>query len=102
MQRCWDRTKWRDKKEINRVLRLREKDLAQKHMSFTNVSSMFQESGAIYAIYHFTSGRWYVGQTVSTIDKRAQGHWWGRFRDSDAFHQALGLEESPFCFIALP
>ena len=63
---------------------------------------MFNDTGAIYGIYHLTTGRWYVGQTVSTIHKRAQEHWWSRLREGDAFHQALALDDNPFSIVALP
>ena len=43
-----------------------------------------------------------MGQTVSTVHKRAQGHWWARFKEDDAFHQALALDANPFAFVALP
>jgi hypothetical protein len=102
MQRCWDRTQWRDKKEINRILRLRAQEPANRDVDWRSSSRLFNDTGAIYAIYHFTQGRWYVGQTISAIHKRAQDHWWSRFRDDDAFHQALGLEDTPFSYIALP
>ena len=63
---------------------------------------MLEVTGAIYGIYHLTSRRWYVGQTIGTIHKRAQGHWWSRFRESDAFHDALAVDPNPFSFIPFP
>ena len=101
MQRSWDRRSWR-KKEIARMLDMRAREPSNSQVDWNHGSRMFDWTGAIYAIYHFTSGRWYVGQTISTIHKRAQGHWWSRYRDDDAFHQALGLEEKPFSYLAFP
>ena len=102
MVRSWDRSHWRNKREINRLLHLRSQEPANQGICWNHCSDMFNSKGAIYAIYHFTSGRWYVGQTIDAIYKRAQGHWWARFQASDAFHQALGLDLTPFSFIALP
>jgi hypothetical protein len=101
MQRSWDRRSWR-KKELSRLLDMRAREPTNSHVDWNNDSRMFDWKGAIYAIYHFTSGRWYVGQTISTIHKRAQEHWWSRYREGDAFHQALGLDEKPFAYLALP
>ena len=102
MQQCWDRVHWQRKKDINRVLRLRAADPNNQGQDWAACSSTFHDTGAVYAIYHFTSGRWYVGQTVGTVHKRAQEHWQSRKRCTDAFHQALALDDSPFCFIAFP
>ena len=96
MQQCWDRIQWRKKKEINRVLRLRAAQPNNANEDWPSCSSCFEDSGVIYGVYHFTSGRWYVGQTVSTIHKRAQEHWHSRNRLEDAFHQALARDDSPF------
>ena len=43
-----------------------------------------------------------MGQTLSTISKRAPGHHWVRFQEEDAFHLTLGLNVKPFSFVALP
>ena len=76
MKRCWARKEWREKKELNRVLRLRSQELANRDVNWDQCDKLFDTAGAVYGIYHFTSGRWYVGQTVNAIHKRAQGHWW--------------------------
>ena len=65
------------------MLKLLAKEPANQGIDWQHCDGVFDTPGAIYAIYHFTSGRWYVGQTVSTIHKRAQGHWWARFREDD-------------------
>ena len=95
MSRCWDRGSWRQKNEINRVLQLRAKEPANKQIYWRQISQRFNDCGVIYGIYHFTSGRWYVGQTINEVYRRAQSHWWARFRDLDLFHEALSLEEDP-------
>ncbi len=102
MRRCWVRKEWANKKEISRALRLRSQEMSNADIDWDHCDDRFDETGAIYGIYHFTAGRWYVGQTINTIYKRAQEHWWSRYREDDAFHQALGLEFNPFAFIALP
>ena len=58
--------------------------------------------GVIYGIYHFTTRRWYVGQTINTVHLRAQGHWWARAREPDLFHETLALDTSPFSFVPIP
>ena len=102
MRRSWDRQQWRQKKELNRGIKIRAQEPSNASYDFVNVSRDFDSSGAIYGLYHFTTGRWYIGQTVNPIHKRVQQHWWSRFRDQDLFHEALALEETPFCFIAIP
>jgi hypothetical protein len=102
LRRSWDRTEWRNKKDINRMVDLRNRDPANRGIDWSQCSEHFNAKGAIYAIYHFTSGRWYVGQTVNEIHKRAQAHWWSRTREDDLFHQAMLADESPFSFVALP
>ena len=84
------------------MLQLLAKEPANEQIDWRHISQHFNDCGAIYGIYHFTSGRWYVGQTINEVYRRAQGHWWARFRDLDLFHEALSLEEDPFSFIALP
>ena len=86
MKRCWTRKEWQDKKEVNRILRLRAQEPANKDIDWDHCDDLFDVPGAVYAIYHFTSGRWYVGQTVNAVHKRAQGQWLARLREDDAFH----------------
>ena len=91
MRRCWDRTRWKNKKAINTALRLREQEPNNRGIDWSNCATAFEDKGAIYGIYHFTAGKWYVGQTVGTIAQRAMGHWWSRLTANDAFHQAMAL-----------
>ena len=98
---CWDRTRWY-KKDVNRVLDLRFYDSANRGVDWAHCSAWWESSGFVYGIYHFATGRWYVGQTVRTIHQRAYDHWTSRFRNADLFHQSLALDADPFEFIALP
>jgi len=34
-----------------------------------------ERHGMIYGAYHLPTGRWYVGQTVTTVQERARQHW---------------------------
>ena len=81
---------------------LRDRHTRHQDVDWGHSSDLFETEGVIYGIYHFTSGRWYVGQTINTVWSRAQNHWWSRVRESDAFHQALALDVNPFSFIAFP
>ena len=53
---------WR-KKEVQRAIFLRDSDPANQGIDFTRVEELWDRCGVIYGLYHFTSGRWYVGQT---------------------------------------
>ena len=57
MRRCWIRPHWERKKEINRMLLLRSQEASNKDVDWLHCDNMFHTTGAIYAIYHFTSGR---------------------------------------------
>ena len=72
MQSCWSRN-W-EKRCINRVLKKRDVDSCNKGSTFQ--SNTFGRAGAIYALFHFPTGRWYVGQTIHPVHVRAQQHWW--------------------------
>ena len=98
---CWDRKKW-FKKDVNRVLDLRAHDPSNAGVDWSHCSDRWDSTGWIYAVYHFATGRWYVGQTIRTIHQRAYDHWTARFREADLFHQALALDKDPFGFIAFP
>jgi hypothetical protein len=101
MKRIWDRQDWR-KKDINRVLRLRANDPATRDLDWQHASQWWDVKGAIYGLFHFTSGRWYVGQTKNEIFERGRSHWWSRFREEDLFHEALSLDPDPYHFIIIP
>ena len=68
MQVCWSRN-WK-KRCINRVLKKRDMESCNKGSNFT--ANTFGRSGAIYALFHFPTGRWYVGQTIHPVHVRAQ------------------------------
>ena len=97
LRRCWDRTRWHHKKELDRVIRLRGSPSDWRHSSLD-----FDRCGAIYAIYHCPSGRLYVGSTINEIWERARHHWWSRFREDDLFHDALSGDVDPFSSIVIP
>ena len=61
-----------------------------------------ERHGMIYGVYHFPTGKWYVGQTVNTIQARAKQHWWSRRRAEDFFHLALADDPDPMTWVAFP
>ena len=69
---------------------------------FSHASDLFRTRGWIYAIYHFTTGKVYVGQTVNEVWERGQKHWFERHRKQDLFHDALATDDTPFHFVILP
>jgi hypothetical protein len=56
----------------------------------------------LYAAFHFSTGRWYVGQTINTITERARQHWWSRRDATDYLHLALADDPDPMCWLPLP
>ena len=58
--------------------------------------------GMIYAAYHFPTGRWYVGQTINTVQTRARQHWWARRSAKDLLHLALAEDADPMMWAAFP
>ena len=93
--------KWR-KIDIRKALKLRDEDPANSRTDFKETKKLWDLQGLIYGIYHFATGRWYVGQTVNTYGERAQKHWYARKSADDLFHSALANELSPFSFVAFP
>ena len=53
-------------------------------------------------MYHFATGRWYCGQTITRIWERGQGHWYDRLCQGDALHEVLAMEDNPFSFTMVP
>ena len=100
-KRAWDRQSWR-KAGIQRLLRLRSAAPCNASFDFSHVSDLFRTRGWIYAIYHFTTGKVYVGQTVNEVWERGQKHWFERHRKQDLFHDALATDDTPFHFVILP
>ena len=86
---------WR-KKEVQRAIFLRDSDPANQGIDFTRVEELWDRCRVIYGLYHFTSGRWYVGQTKKRAWARFQEHWYSR-KLRDLLHEALALEQDPFC-----
>ena len=97
MRQCWSRSRW-DKKEISKMLSLRAREPANRNADWRKAGELLNDTGAIYAIYHFTSGRWYAGQTIATIWKRAQGHWPWDVADAQA--SELGAKVGRLDFVS--
>jgi len=91
---------WR-KPAIRKVFMLRESDPANANVNFKETKKLWDTNGVIYGVFHFASGRWYVGQTVNKYGERAQKHWYERRSASDLFHTALD-EFTPFFFAIFP
>ena len=112
-QEDWTWNAWRDyifdaasrkwnKPSIKRVLKLRDQYPANRKMDFTKTSELWTKRGWIYGLFHFASGRWYVGQTSREYWVRAEEHWHSRKRLTDVLHNALANEISPFSFVVFP
>ena len=100
IQSCWSRV-WR-KRYLQRLVTKRNTCPGAEPVDFTKTEEIASMRGWIYAIYQFSTGRVYVGQTIGTLLYRAQQHWWERTRVHDLFHQALATEQNPFSFVILP
>ena len=100
---CWGRVakSWR-KKQLRRVLNLRDADPCNTSMNWTRVEGLWSLQGWIYGLYHLASGRWYVGQTIRQIWVRGREHWNQRKTCHDMLHQALSNELTPFAFVIIP
>ena len=101
LQRVWDRQHWR-KKAVQKLLQRRAAAHSNQGVSWENASQHFNDVGWIYVVFHTTSGRYYVGQTVNTIWERLQKHWWSQKEKEDLFHLALRDDNNPYCLIGLP
>ena len=100
MVRCWSR-RWRHK-ALKKVIALRQQEDANADVDWTAVPTLWDTPGWIYALYHFPSGRLYVGQTTRKVWLRTREHWWSRARSKDLLHEALANDQSPFAYIVLP
>ena len=58
-----------------------------------------QHHGMIYAAFHCPTGKFYVGQTINTIQARARDHWYARRKATDYFHLALADDLDPMCLV---
>ena len=92
---------WR-KPAIRKAFKLREVDPANTHVDFKQTQKLWSTTGLIYGIYHFATGRWYIGQTVNSYWERAQKHWYERKSATDHVHNALANELTPFSFVIFP
>jgi hypothetical protein len=95
LKQAWDRKAWR-KAGVRRILHKRHFAPCNSTADFSRPSDQFRTKGWIYAIYHFTSGKVYVGQTFNMVWERGQKHWQERHRLPDLFHVALARDDSPF------
>jgi len=87
---------------IRRGLQLRDQDPVNKGVNFKDTPATWNRSGLIYGLFHFASGRWYVGQTIRRMETRAKEHWHQRKTLNDLLHFALANEASPFSFAVFP
>ena len=89
---------WR-KPQIRKALRMRDMDPCNANADFANVSSFWDKAGWIYALFHFPTGRWYVGQTIRRLYIRSQSQ---RKTSTDVLHMALRNDPNPFSFVVFP
>ena len=101
MQLSWGRPKWHNK-SLRRLVHLRASDEANRSVAWLDTAALWDTPGWIYALFHFPTGRLYVGQTSRKIWSRTREHWWSRGRCTDALHEALANDVNPFAFIMLP
>ena len=87
---------------IRRGLRLRDQDPVNQGVNLSDVDAVWKKAGCIYGLFHFASGRWYVGQTIRRYWFTAQEHWHQRKTLKDLLHTALANEASPFSFVVFP
>ena len=100
MRRCWHRpcNEWRTA-TVHNVLQKRDEDPANAQ---ADPHWELKETCFIYVMFHFPTGRLYVGHTTRTVLQRSKEHWWDRNRLKDMLHQALANDTDPFAFVMLP
>ena len=92
------RREWR-KTPIRRMLQVRKEEATQRR-DRTNYHdpALFKEAnGLVYGAFHFSTGKWYVGQTINTVLQRAKQHWWSRPTTRDYMHLAMADDPDPMC-----
>ena len=92
------------KSQICCVLKMRHQDPANRGVDL-HPDKTWNQGVWIYALYHFATGRWYVGQTVRRFWLRAQEQYGQAKKDrrlTDVLHTALANEPSPFSFVVFP
>ena len=97
MQDGWRRV-WKNRK---RLLEVRDHDPCNRGKSFAE-EHWWNARGWIYVLFHFPTGRVYVGQTSREVFTRAKEHWYGRERLEDHLHGAIANGTTPFSYIMLP
>ena len=102
-KRAVERRSWR-KSPIRRMLELRASEAAKRQdtRNYFSASAIGEWHGMIYGAYHFPTGKWYVGQTVNTVQQRAREHWWARNSARDYLHLTLADDPDPMCWVAFP
>ena len=98
MRRDWRKTPIRRMLELRRLEAVARGDPTNYH----DPASVHTHQGSIYAAFHFPTGKWYIGQTINTIQNRAQEHWHARRRASDYFHLTLADDPDPMCLMVFP
>ena len=84
------------------VLSLRDSDPANNATDFRDTAKQWNANGCIYALYHFSSDRWYVGQTVRNYWVRSKENWDKRQQHTDVLHNALANETATFSYVIFP
>ena len=98
---CWER-KWRHRHLVH-LLALRDVDPVNAAATWRNqMQNAWAQEGWIYLLYHFSTRRGYVGQTIHRIVNRGKKHWWSRNDLPDRLHQVLSRDQDPFSFTLLP
>ena len=87
---------------MRKVIAKRDNDAINADANFSNAEDISTAVGWVYCLYHFPTGRLYVGQTIGTLMHRVQQHWWERGRAKDLLHSAISNDTSPFSFILFP
>ena len=87
---------------MRKVIAKPDNDAVNTDADFSNAEDISTAVGWVYCLYHFPTGRLYVGQTIGTLMHRVQQHWWERGRAKDLLHSAISNDTSPFSFILFP
>ena len=103
MRSSWLRlpSQWRNK-SLRTALLQRNSDPANASFPWHDADALWTTRGWIYTLFHFPTGRFYVGQTIRLIWDRTREHWWNRHRCPDLLHQAIANDTTPFHFLMLP
>ena len=94
------RKNWR-KAPVRQMLQTRQREAALRHdkANYYSAEMISTHHGLIYAAFHCPTGKFYVGQTINTIQARAQDHWYARRKATDYFHTALADDADPMTLV---